>query len=61
MKKQVTVKEWVAMFEDLGLDQARMKQWHRTFEARHPEAHGGFLEWLGLPAAEVARIRSESQ
>jgi hypothetical protein len=61
MKKNVTVEEWVAMYREIGLDEARMMQWHRIFEARHPEAHQGFLEWLGLPAKEIERIRSKSK
>lgn len=61
MKNQVNVKEWVAMFREIGLSDTQMEQWHRLFEARHPEAHGGFLEWLGLPPEEVDRIRSRSR
>lgn len=49
------------MFKEIGLDEAAMKKWHRVFESRHPEGHQSFLEWLGLPAQEVARIRSESK
>ena len=59
MNNHVTVKEWVAMFEEIGLDEAKMHQWHRTFEARHPDAHQGFLEWLGLPPKEIDQIRAE--
>ena len=58
MKNHVTVKEWVAMFEEIGLDEAKMHQWHRTFEARHPDAHQGFLEWLEIDRQEIDRIRA---
>jgi len=61
MKSSVNVKEWVAMFKEIGLSHEQMGQWHRLFEARHPEGHEGFLQWLGLPAPEIARIRSESR
>jgi hypothetical protein len=61
MKKQVTVEEWVAMYREIGLDEAKMQQWHRLFESRHPEARHGFLEWLGLPPKHIDRIRSESR
>lgn len=61
MQAHVSVEEWVAMFREIGLDEAKMKKWHRVFESRHPDAHEGFLQWLGLPAAETARIRSESR
>lgn len=61
MQNKITVNDWVAMFQEIGLDEARMKQWHRTFETRHPEAHRSFLEWLGLPANKIEQIRAESQ
>ncbi len=59
MKNHVTVEEWVAMFEEIGLDESKMHQWHRIFETRHPEAHQGFLEWLGLDREEIERIRAK--
>ena len=59
MKNHVNVEEWVAMFEAIGLDEARMHQWHKLFETRHPEAHQGFLEWLGLDREEIDRIRAK--
>jgi hypothetical protein len=58
MKNHANVKEWVAMFEEIGLDEAKMHQWHRIFEARNPEAHQGFLEWLEIDPEEIARIRA---
>lgn len=61
MERQVNVKEWVAMFREIGLDDQTMMQWHRIFETRHPEAHQSFMEWLGLPAEEIQRIRSMSR
>lgn len=60
-EKQVTVQEWVAMFEEIGLDEARMMAWHKVFEKRHPEGHRSFLEWLGLPAAKIEEIRAKSK
>jgi len=59
MKKHVNVEEWVAMFEEVGLDEAKRHRWHKLFEARHPDAHQGFLEWLGLERDEIANIRAE--
>jgi len=59
MQTQVKVKDWVAMFREVGLDDAAMKKWHQIFESRHPEGHQSFLEWLGLEPQEIARIRSE--
>ncbi len=61
MKEQMNVDEWVAMFRDIGLDEARMEQWHKLFEARHPADHQRFLGWLGLKPDEIDRIRARSR
>jgi hypothetical protein len=61
MNTHIKVDEWVALFREIGLDEATMKQWHRLFEARHPEGHQGFLEWLELPQPEIERIRAWSR
>lgn len=61
MQKQVNVNEWVTMFREIGLDEATMKRWHKVFEARHPDGHQTFLEWLGLPPQDIGRIRSEAR
>ena len=47
------------MFEELGLDESQMHRWHKIFETRHPDAHQGFLEWLGIDREEIARIRAK--
>lgn len=59
MKKHVTKDEWIAMYKEIGLDARKRMRWHRLFEARHPEGHQGFLEWLGISAKEIAEIRAE--
>lgn len=59
MKRQVTVEEWVARFQAIGLDEDAMQQWHRLFEQENPEGHQSFLEWLGLPAERIAEIRTK--
>ena len=56
----VTVDQWVEMFRAIGLDEARMRQWHEEFERRHPDAHQAFLEWLQLPAERITDIRRAS-
>ena len=61
MKNHVNVKEWVAMFRKIGLDEAQMHRWHKVFETRHPDGHQGFLEWLGLKSEDIDRIRLESK
>lgn len=61
MNQQVNVNEWVAMFREIGLDEAKMQQWHSLFEERHPAGHQNFLEWLGLKRNEIDRIRAASK
>ena len=61
MDNNVSKEAWVAMFREIGLSDEEMTQWHRLFEARHPEGHGGFLAWLGLAPAEVDDIRKKSR
>jgi hypothetical protein len=39
------------------MDDAEMQRWHEAFERQSPEAHRDFLESLGLPVAEIRRIR----
>ncbi len=59
VKANVNVDEWVAMFREIGLSEAKMHQWHKVFEARHPAGHQGFLEWLGLKPEEIDEIRAK--
>lgn len=49
--------QWVELFRKTGLSEEMMEKWHRLFEASHPQAHQNFLEWLKLPAEEIAAIR----
>ena len=58
---KMSKEEWVALFKEIGLDQATMHKWHAAFEARHPDAHQSFLEWLSIPAKEIADIRAASR
>jgi DNA-binding transcriptional MerR regulator len=51
---------WVAILRAAGLDDSAMHRWHVEFERMAPKAHQDFLESLGLPKTEVARIRRRS-
>lgn len=55
---RVTVDEWVGMFREIGLTDADMQKWHKLFEAKHPRAHQSFLEWLGLDAEHIKKVRN---
>ena len=59
MNTEVMNKEnWVQLFHEIGLDEATMKRWHRLFEAKFPEGHQAFLEWLNIPQDEIEQIRA---
>lgn len=60
MQETVSKDDWVAMFQEIGLDEKTMKQWHRLFERRHPEGHEAFLKWLGIAPTEISAIRQKS-
>jgi len=50
-----------ALLRAAGLDDDAMARWHALFEQQAPQAHASFLRSLGLPAAEIERIRSWSR
>jgi DNA-binding transcriptional MerR regulator len=54
-------RRWIEILAAAGLDDAAMHRWHVHFEALAPEAHGDFLESLGIPPLEVASIRAWSR
>ena len=54
----MTKEDWVALFEEIGLNDDSMRHWHQLFESRHPEAHQSFLEWLGVSSEKIAAIRN---
>jgi hypothetical protein len=59
MSNEVINKEqWVELFRDIGLDEATMTRWHQLFESKYPQGHQSFLEWLGIPAEDIPRIRA---
>lgn len=59
MSNEVMDKEkWVILFREIGLDEATMVRWHQLFEAKYPDGHQSFLEWLNIPADEIDRIRA---
>ena len=58
MSTEVMSKEkWVSLFQEIGLDDETMRSWHQKFEARFPDGHQSFLEWLGISQDEIKLIR----
>ncbi len=51
---------WVELLAASGMSEADMERWHGAFERTAPQEHQRFLELLGLPAGEIASIRSRS-
>ncbi len=49
------------VFANHNFTDAQKHRVHALFEALHPEAHGAFLKWLGIPAAEIRAIRAASR
>ena len=44
-----------------GITDAQKRAFHAAFEQRHPEAHEGFLAYLGLEPPAIAPIRAEAR
>jgi MerR family transcriptional regulator, thiopeptide resistance regulator len=57
----MTKDKWVAIMKAAGFTEDQMRRWHVEFEKLEPAEHQRFLEYLQIPAAEVARIRDWSR
>ena len=63
LEKRVGVmnrRTWVELLAASGFSEADMKRWHAEFERLAPDKHQDFLEFLCIPAEEVALIRAWS-
>jgi len=52
---------WVALLRAAGYTNDDMRRWHAAFERQSPADHQRFLEFLNIPAAEIARIRAAAR
>jgi len=59
--KNITKEQFVAALDSAGITDDQKKRLHARFEKDHPEAHQGFLEYLGVPAPEIRQIRERSR
>jgi len=57
----MTKERWTGIMRAAGMSDEDMRNWHREFEAREPEAHREFLESLNIDDEEVTRIRKWSR
>ncbi len=59
--RMVTKEKWVDVMRSAGFTDEQMRRWHMEFEKAAPQEHQEFLEFLHIPAEEVARIREWSK
>ena len=59
--KVIDKEKWVAIMKASGFSNDDMERWHSEFEKQAPQEHQEFLEFLRIPAAEVATIREWSR
>jgi DNA-binding transcriptional MerR regulator len=57
----ITKEKWVAIMRAAGFTEDDMHRWHAEFERTAPAEHQEFLEFLRIPAAEIAAIREHSR
>ena len=53
--------KWVKLLRASGFTDDDLGRWHRDFERTDPAYHQRFLEFLGLPANEIAIVREHSR
>lgn len=56
----MTRERWSGIMRAAGMSDEDMRNWHRAFEKRAPNAHQEFLESLNLGDDEIRRIRKWS-
>jgi len=59
--KQITKDQFVAILDGAGITDAQKRKLHALFEQKHPEAHQGFLAYLGVAPTDIEKIRSHSR
>jgi DNA-binding transcriptional MerR regulator len=57
----MTRETWTELLRASGFDDDDMRRWHRDFERLEPRRHQRFLEFLGIPGAEIRAIRAWSR
>jgi DNA-binding transcriptional MerR regulator len=57
----MTRQTWAELLRASGFSEDDMRRWHREFERLEPRRHRRFLEFLGIPTAEIRSIRAWSR
>ena len=60
-EKMITKEKWVSIMKGCGFSSEQMHRWHEEFERSAPLEHQEFLEFLHIPAEEIATIRKQYQ
>jgi DNA-binding transcriptional MerR regulator len=55
--EMITKDKWVAIMRAAGFTEQDMNRWHAEFERSAPAEHQEFLEFIHIPAEEIAKIR----
>lgn len=59
--KMISKEKWVSIMKACGFTNEQMQRWHAEFERSAPAEHQEFLEFLHIPAPEIATIRKQSR
>ena len=59
--EMITKEKWVEIMRAAGFSEEDMRRWHHQFEKSAPAEHQEFLEFLHIPADEIAKIRQFSR
>ena len=59
--KMISKEKWVSIMRACGFTEEQMMRWHAEFERSAPGEHQEFLEFLNIPADEIANIRKQSR
>jgi MerR family transcriptional regulator, thiopeptide resistance regulator len=60
-RRFVSAAALTAMLRAAGLDEDGLRRLHVVFERTDPTAHAEFLQALGLPARDIARLRTRAR
>ena len=60
-QKDMTKDKWVTIMKAAGFNETEMRRWHVEFEKADSAEHQQFLEYLHIPADEIAKIREWSR
>ncbi|MCU0257267.1 MAG: MerR family transcriptional regulator [Vicinamibacterales bacterium] len=60
-REMISKDKWVEVMRASGFSDEDMHRWHAEFERSAPDEHQEFLQFLHIPAEDIARIREWSR